>query len=168
MTTGKDPAGEEQPDIQHLHDGVALRDLIRTSPDIAQHDLRLFIPTLNDPLYNSRDWAESVAHFCARNARNHFHLLTEDMKTCRHNTILVNYMKKVSDHVGLRQVAEEHRGLRELLLIIDDTIVLHQPGLDSLDSIVIRHYRPRIKDFHDRFNRMWQRATPQTLSTLGL
>ncbi len=145
-----------------------MRELIRTSPEQALHSLRLFVPIVSDPLYNSKDWSEAVARFCARNARNSFQLLTEDMSSCRHNTVLFNHFKKVSDHVGIRQVAEEHRGLRELILIVDDEMVLHQPSLDSLDTIVIRNYRPRIKEFSDRFKRMWQRASPQTLTTLGL
>lgn len=168
MTSKKDAAGDDKSDIHHLHDGAALRELIRSCPEQASHSLRLFIPVVSDPLYNSKDWAAAVARFCAGNAHNHLQLLTEDMKACRHNTVLFNHFKKVSDHVGIRQVAEEHRGLRELIMIVDDEMVLHQPSLDSLDAIVIRNYRPRIKDFSDRFNRMWQRASPQTLTTLGL
>lgn len=165
MTTGD----HDHPEIERLHDAGAMREIIRGSPNEAQHTLRLFIPVLSEPMFNSNDWAESVARFCARHERNHFFLLVEDIGASRrHNSILLDYLRKVSDHVGWRQVAEEHRGLRELILIIDDKLVLYQPSLDSLETVVIRDYRPRIKDITNRFERMWQRATPQTLSTLGL
>jgi hypothetical protein len=155
--------------IERLHDASAMREIIRHSPDEAQHTLRLFTPVLSDPMFNSIAWAESMARFCARHANNNFSLLVEDVKACRRqNGVLLDHLRKVSDHVGWRQVAEQHRGLREFILIIDDKLVLHQPSLDSLETVVIRDYRPRIKDFTDRFVRMWQRATPQTLSTLGL
>ncbi|MDH5632848.1 MAG: hypothetical protein OEZ10_07620 [Gammaproteobacteria bacterium] len=155
--------------LEHVHDPAVVRDILVSAPARATRNLRLFAPTLSDALFNSTEWGEALARFCAQHQNNHFYLLLEDAATTRRrNPILFDNFRKVSDRVSIRETTEPYRGLREFLLIIDDSLVLHQPSLDNLDSVLIRDYRPRIRDFTDRFQRMWQRATLTTLSTTGL
>jgi phosphatidylserine/phosphatidylglycerophosphate/cardiolipin synthase-like enzyme len=156
--------------IQHLHSRVEAHDVMADMMAQARRRIAIFAPTLDASLFNTSRVTQTLASFGAAHRRNLARLLVENSAQVVHdNGRVVELCRRFSDFIKMRQVDEDHAGLREMFVIIDDHAYLHQRDIDSPDFLAAVNTRRDVRPLILQYERMWDRshAIPSIL-TAGL
>lgn len=147
-----------------------IRDAIAALIGLARRDIILFTPQMESFFFNGSQLAQMLASFAAKHQQNRARILVEDAaQVLRDNDRLTTLCRRFAEFIQLRQVGEEHRGYRELFLIVDGVSYLHQPDITEPECIVEPAGRQYCADAKRRFNLMWDRSEPLPgLYTAGL
>lgn len=134
----------------------------------AQRELALFA-VRPDPFYlDAEPFIAGLAAFAARHRQNRARLLIDDpARLAREHARLAEVLRRLSDAVELREIAEPDRGRSDLFLLVDRREYL---TLDDGAAVEGRagQGRPEAMALVDAFEAMWDRASPASLRPLGL
>jgi hypothetical protein len=136
----------------------------------ARHELAVFQPQLEPALFNASATTNALVAFVTAHRHNRVRLLVEDAEQAvRDNPRVVELCRRLSDFVEMRQVGEEHRGLRELFVTADRSGYLHQSDLTRPECVIELHDRGHGGELAQRFEAMWERSEPiAAIRTAGL
>jgi len=153
-----------------LKDRDAIRERIASLVESARREIVVFAPQMDAYFFNGSSLGRSLASFAARHQRNVARLLVEDAaQALRDNDRVVMLCRRLSDFIQLRQVGEQHFGLREMFVIVDGASCLHQLDVTEPECIVDPARGKRAIELCGRFENMWDRSEPaQGLHTAGL
>lgn len=146
------------------------RDAIAALIGLARRDIVVFAPQMEAFFFNGAQLGGMFASFAAKHQHNRARILVEDAaQVLRDNDRLVGLCRRFSEFIQLRQVGEEHRGYREMFLIVDGVSYLHQPDITEPECVVEPAGRKYCVDVKRRFELMWERSeTLPGLHTAGL
>jgi hypothetical protein len=147
-----------------------IRDAIAATVGLGRREIVVFAPQLDAFFYNGSQLGRSLASFAASHQQNRARILVEDAgQVLRDNDRLVTICRRMSEFIQLREVAEQHRGLREMFVIVDGGSYLHQIDVTEPECVVDPFGRQKAALLRQRFNSMWERSEPLTgLYTPGL
>lgn len=147
-----------------------IRDAVAALIGLARRDIILFTPQMEAFFFNSSPIGQMLASFAAKHQYNRARFLVEDAaQVLRDNDRLIGVCRRFTEFIQLRQVGEEHRGYREMFLVVDGVSYLHQPDITEPKCIVEPAGRRHCVDVKRRFELMWDRSEPlQGLYTAGL
>lgn len=145
---------------------VSLADLLGH----ARHQISVFGPQLDPTLFNVGTITHLLASFAAHHRHNRARFLIEDIDQVRHdNARLIELCRRMSEFVEIRQVGEEHAGLREFFVVVDRGGYLHQGDITRPEFIVDPHGPAEAAELLMRFDSMWARSEPIVeIRTIGL
>jgi hypothetical protein len=171
MTTKVDSASEAPPAAPAVVRGRdAIRDQIASLIETGQREIGVCAPQLDPHLFNTPRLHRSLAGFVARHRHNRVRLLVEDAgQAVRDNDRIVDLARRLSNFLDVRQFGEQHRGIRELFVLIDHAGYLHQQDLTRLEAVSDAHGVRLAAELRRRFQEMWDRSEPiPELHTAGL
>jgi hypothetical protein len=138
-----------------------IRDAIAALIGLARRDIVLFTPQMEAFFFNGSQLGQMLASFAAKHQQNRARILVEDAaQVLRDNDRLVSLCRRFSAFIQLRQVGEEHRGYREMFLVVDGISYLHQPDITEPECVVEPAGRKYCVDVKRRFEQMWDRSEP--------
>lgn len=153
-----EPAPPEQ-----LRGRDALRDRIADLVEQARHEIVVFAPQYERALFGTRRLSQGIANFATRQRQNRARFLVEDVdQLARDNERLMEQTRRFSDFVNIHQVAEEHRGLRELFVVVDRTCFLRQEDIAVAAGIANMTGKAQATTLAGRFEELWTHSTPLT------
>ncbi len=138
--------------------------------DQARREVSVFAPVLEADCFNTARFADSLGQFVARHHANRACFLVEDgQQVVRDNARLAALARRFADAVQFRRVGEDHRGLRELFMVIDSLALVHILDIDRIDAPA-PHFRVReATALARRFRGMWDMGEPLAeISVTGL
>jgi hypothetical protein len=140
-----------------------IRDAVAALIGLARRDIVVFAPQMEAFFFNGSQLGQMFASFAANHRNNRARLLVEDAaQVLRDNDRLVGLCRRFAEFIQLRQVGEEHRGRREMFVIVDGVSYLHQPDITEPECIVEPSGRKYSADARRRFDTMWDRSEPLT------
>ena len=156
--------------IQHLHSRVEAHDLMADMLVQARRRIAVFAPSLDASLFNTSPVTQALASFAASRRHNLVRLLVENSTQAVHdNGRIVELCRRFSDFIKMRQVDEDHAGLREMFVIIDDHAYLHQREIDNPDFLAAVNARRDVRPLILQYQRMWDRShSIPSILTVGL
>lgn len=166
-------AGELPPDSARrtlLRGSDAVRDALAPLVDRAMHDIALFAAQLPAELFNTVAFSRALASFAARHTRNRARLLFDQVdQALQDNDRLVALARRLSDTLSVRQVSEDDRGHREIILLIDHAACIQQHDFARAEAIMDARGGAAIAELAQRFDAMWERSEPiSAMHPLGL
>jgi hypothetical protein len=161
---------ETPPTRRTLRDRGEIAAQIATLASQARREIALFAPELDPALFNTAALDHALISLATGHRHNRARLLVEDARQAiRDNPRLVELMRRLSESLDLRQVGEEHAGLRELFVLVDREGYLHQLDLGRPECLLDLHGRREAAELSRRFQEMWDRSEPITsIRTAGL
>ena len=170
MSPPVEPITETQAEHQRLQTREQVQAAIAGIFQQAQRQLMLFAPYLDAHYFNTARIETLIGEFIARRRDNQLRVLVEDTRhTLQNNARLAQLAQRLPDCMRLRQVGENHRGLREVLLVADHSGYFHQPDVERADSIASRLAPRTAVQLARRFEQMWEQSEPaEDLNRLGL
>ena len=148
----------------------AVRAQIAVLATQARHEVLVFAPQLDPYLFNTAELTQLLASFIARDRHNLVHILIEDAdQATRDNDRVVALCRRMSDFVQMRRVDEQHKGLKEMFLVIDRRGYLHQGDTTRPECLAADADARTAVGLAQRFHEMWERSeTITALRTVGL
>jgi hypothetical protein len=148
----------------------AARSAVARVIEQSRHNLLVFAPVLDAHLFNSAEAGAALAAFVARHHDNRARFVVGDGgQALRDNPRLVALARRFPDAVSLRQTGEDHRNLRELMVIADHRGYFHLENVERLDGLLAIEAPQAAVTLMKRFHEIWDRSEPLTgLHTLGL
>jgi hypothetical protein len=172
MDTASDkPAGDKPaPTHRLVRDRDEIRNTLTALAQSAAREIMIFTPHLDGYLFNSGRFARALASFAARHRHNRARILVEDTEQAlRDNDRVIELCRRLSDFIELRRVGEEHLGLREMFVVVDQRSCLYQQDLAKPDTVVHTQNVREALLLARRFNALWDRSDPiPALRTAGL
>lgn len=122
-----------------------------------------------DPFYlDAEHFVDALAAFATRHRHNLARLLVDDpARLFREHIRLAGVMRRVSDGIQVREMAEHDRGRSDLFLLIDRREYLVLDDAAGIDGRVGAARREAIA-LSETFEAMWERGTPSPPRPLGL
>ena len=158
MKDRKQDATEESA-IQHLRSRVEAHDVMAGMLAQARRRVAIFAPLLDASLFNTSRVTQTLASFAAAHRHNLARVLVENSAQAVHdNGRIVELCRRFSDFMKMCQVDEDHTGLREMFVIIDDHAYLHQRDIDNPDFLAATNARRDARPLILQYERMWDRA----------
>lgn len=140
-----------------------IRDAVAALIGLARRDIVVFTPQMESFFFNSSQLGQMFASFAARHRSNRARLLVEDAaQVLRDNDRIIGVCRRFSEFIQLRQVGDEHRGLREMFIVVDGVSYIHQPDSTEHECIVEPSGRRHCAEAQRRFDTMWDRSEPLT------
>ena len=144
-----------------LVDRDAIRDRIASIAESARRDLVVFAPQMDAHFFNGASFSQALRAFAISQRYNRARLLVEDAEqTLRDNDRLIGLCRRLSESLQLRQVGEEHVGLREMFIVADRASYLYQPDVTAPECVVEPAGRKNAVKLIQRFEIMWDRSEP--------
>lgn len=136
----------------------------------ARHQISVFGPQLDPALFNVGAITHLLASFAAHHRHNRARFLIEDTDQVRHdNARLIELCRRMSEFVDIRQVGEEHVGLREFFVVVDRSGYLHQGDITRPEFVIDPHGPAQAAQLLMHFDAMWARSEPiLEIRTIGL
>ncbi|MDH5649724.1 MAG: hypothetical protein OEY67_08705 [Gammaproteobacteria bacterium] len=164
--TGLDQLPKERTRIQHREH---LRDAIILLFQNAKRKIALFSPRMDSFLFNNSLVHEALSHFVARHHRNQVHIIIEDKdQIFRNNERFIGICRRFSSSIRIRRTSPEHHGRLDMFILIDDLCLLNQVNIENPDSIIDCNDKIQLSELNRKFDAMWDRSEPISLSTPGL
>jgi len=140
-----------------------IRDAVAALIGLARRDIIVFTPQMEAFFFNSSQLGQMFASFSAAHRNNRARILVEDAaQVLRDNDRLIGLCRRFAEFIQMRQVGEEHRGLREMFVIVDGVSYMHQPDITEPECVVEPSGRKYSLDARRRFDLMWDRSEPLT------
>jgi hypothetical protein len=169
MKNRKQDATEESA-IQHLRSRVEAHEVMVDMLAQARRRIVIFAPVLDASLFNTSRVIQTLADFAAGHRHNLARLLVENSAQAVHdNGRVIGLCRRFSDFIKMRQVDEDHAGLREMFVVIDDHAYLHQRDIDNPDFLSAVNARRDARPLILQYERMWDRGhSIPSILTVGL
>lgn len=146
----------------------AVRDAFVPLLGRAQREVVLFAVHPDPFFFDAEHFVAELAAFAARHRHNVARLLVDDpTRLSREHTRLTKVLRRLSDGIQMRQIAEHDRGRSDLFLLIDrrEYLVLDDgAGIDGHAGVT----RREAIALSEAFEAMWERGTPASPRPLGL
>ncbi|MFQ6021504.1 MAG: hypothetical protein ACE5NW_02180 [Acidiferrobacterales bacterium] len=170
MATGERASTGKRDQHLRIHGRGEAQEIIAGMLAQARHKVSIFSPTLDGYLFNTAPIAKALASFAAAHRKNLVRFLIEDVdQSLHHNARIVELCRRLSDFIKIRAVDEDHAGLQEMFLIIDDNAYLHQPDTQKQDYIAGFEGTRKAKHFANQHEHMWECSLAITaIHKLGL
>jgi hypothetical protein len=170
MAGRADQTREEGSQRLHLHSRAESYDFLAQMLARARRRISIFSPTLDIPLLNSAGTIEILGTFATASRYSLARFLVDDAeRSIQNNARLVELCRRLSDFIKLQQVDEQDRNIREMFVLVDDSMYLHQRNLDEADYLVGLNTPGEARQLAVRYERMWERSQPIAgVHTLGL
>lgn len=148
---------------EQLRGRDALRDRIAELVEQARREIIVFAPQYERALFSTGRLSQAIASFATRQRQNRARFLVEDVgQLTRDNERLMELTRRFSDFINVHQVAEEHRGLRELFVVIDRTGFLRQEDIAVAAGVANATGKTQATTLAGRFEELWTHSTPLT------
>jgi uncharacterized protein YeeX (DUF496 family) len=171
-TEQKQPAEQNEPRSPRrlIRGRDEVRDQLAVLAEEARREVALFSPQLDSYFFNNGRFARALASFAARHRHNRARILVEDATQALHdNDRLVALLRRLSDFLDMRQVGEEHQGIRDMFIVIDHGSYLHRQDMSKPECLTNAHDPQEAVNLLRRFNEMWNRSEPvASLRSAGL
>src|SRR6266566_7522799 len=140
-------AGLHKPDVSKtppppslpitLKDRDAIRERVTSLVESAQREIIVFAPQMDTYFFNGSRMGQALTGFALRHRHNRTRLLIEDGPQVLHdNNRLIALCRRLSEFIQLRQVGEQHLGLREMFIVADGVSYLQQPDVTEPECVV--------------------------------
>jgi hypothetical protein len=140
-----------------------IRDAIAAVAALGRREIIVFSAQLDAFYFNQSQLGRTLASFAARHGNNRARLLVEDAsQVLRDNDRLVTICRRMSEFIQIREVAEEHRGLREMYVVADGEAYVHQVDTTQPQCMADVAGRRHAIELRRVFNQMWERSEPLT------
>src|SRR3972149_5479078 len=160
-TTKNSSAPEAPPQRRIIRDRHEVSDFLVVLAENATREIVIFAPRLDGAYFNTSRFARALASFAARHRQNLARIVIEDAEQAiRDNDQLVGLCRRLSDFIHIRQVAEEHLGIREMFVVVDHRGYLHQQDTAKPDCVIHPRDRHEAVLLTRRFNELWDRSEP--------
>lgn len=148
---------------EQLRGRDALRDRIVGLVEQARREIVIFAPQYERALFGNARLSQTLASFAVRQRQNRARFLVEDAdQLARDNERLLELTRRYSDFIDVHQVAQVHRGLRELFIVIDRTGFLRQEDIAVATGVADTTGKTQATTLAGRFEEMWIHSTPLT------
>jgi len=136
----------------------------------AHNTILLSATSLEREIFDLTRVSEALAAFVTKNPRCQAHfVLAEPDSLLRENPRILALFRRFTSFLQARRTGEEHLGLAEMFVVVDDTGYLHQPHFDKKFYLANFAAPPTAGRFVHRFTEIWERSEPiHELHTLGL
>lgn len=170
MDNTRVPTGTGHSKRQRIATREAARDAIIALFDQAQRNIIVFGPVLDGFYFNTSLAADALGRFVARHHENRARILVEDsLQVARDNARLVAMTRRFADAMHIRTVGEDHAGLRELFVVVDNRSYLHQEDLERLEGTAAFDAAADAMLLARRFHEMWDMSQSAVgINTVGL
>lgn len=164
------PATAPAPERVLLERREEIRDRIATMIEGAHRSVAIFAPMIEPEYFSTQRVTRLMSSFAARHRNNRMRILTEDEKyTVRYCVRLVDVVRRMSEFIGIRCVGEQHIGIHEMFVIVDNRTILHQEDTTRMEAVYLTHDRTAAAVLTQRFAEMWDHSMPiGEISTAGL
>ncbi len=148
----------------------AVRDHVATIVETARREIIIFSPQLDPYYFSNPRVTRALAGFAAGHRQNRARILIEDgIQAVRDNDRLVELSRCMSEFVEIRQVGEQHRGIREMFVVVDRASSLHQEDTTRTEVGLRMQDRSAAGLLQLRFQELWDHSEPVTeIRTAGL
>ena len=135
----------------------------------ARRELRLHAPRLDDIVVGNGVVVDALRRFATRHARNRVRILVEETATLlKDHDRLIALARRLPEAIQFREVEENDRGARELYAVADRSACLLQEDVGRYRAVVAADSPRENAQRVERFDELWDRATPVALWSLGL
>jgi hypothetical protein len=164
------PAPAKTADRALLRARDDIRDHVAVLIEGARREIIVFAPQLDAFLFSNPRVSRALASFAAAHRQNRARILVEDgVQAVRDNDRLVELSRRMSEFVEIRQVGEQHRGIRELFVVTDRANSLHEEDTTRMEAAVRMAERQTAGLLQQRFQEMWDHSEPiAEIRTTGL
>ena len=167
MATPQSPAQE----LQGQHRGhEVISQILARLIELTEHQLDVWMPTMEPRIFNSSPVVEALSHFAARHPRNRARILIERPNQVRNaNPRLLETCRRFSDFLQIRCAAEEHRGHSEGYIVVDKVHLVMMPDITRAEIAVKTDARTDATQVLHRFQPAWDHGeAAKGIYTLGL
>ena len=170
MKTGNRQKPEKATQHLLIRDRDAIRDHIAALIEQAQRDVAISAPRFDGYFFNTARFAEALAAFAIRHRHNQARLLVEDARQLvQDNGRLIGLSRRLSDFIHIRQVGEEHTGMRDMFILVDRNGYLHQQDVERHECLVDFNGKNKAMALASRFEEMWEHGVlVPAIRTVGL
>ncbi|GMR04105.1 MAG: hypothetical protein BMS9Abin22_645 [Gammaproteobacteria bacterium] len=170
MKTGHSQKPEKAEQRLLIRDRDAIRDHIAVLIEQARREIAVFAPRFDSHFFNTARFAEALATFVVRHRHNQARLLVEDaQQLVQDNGRLIGLSRRLSDFIHIRQVGEEHTGMRDMFILADQNGYLHQQDVERHECLVDFNGRSKAMALASRFEEMWVHGVlVPAIRTVGL
>lgn len=149
------------PKARLIRDRDGIRNFIADLAEPARREIAVFAPGLDAHFFNSTRLSRALASFAARHRHNQARFLVEDgAQAMRDNDRIVALCRRLSDFIQLRQVGEEHLGIREMFVVVDRQGYLYQQDVTEPECLAHASDGKLAVELTGRFREMWERSIP--------
>ena len=166
-------SNEQQPQTTkepaQVHGRDAIRETIATLAEQAQRELVVFGPRYDRSLFDTSRLSQALMRLVVGHRHSAVRMLIEDAEQLRReNDRLMELARRCSDFIRIHEVAEEHRGSRELFVVIDQSGYLFQDSIDAATAVVnLSGKTEKSSQLMNRFEELWPHSAPLS-GRLGL
>lgn len=170
MDDNKKGTAESSSEVRHLHSRAEASEAVAETLALARRQIVVFAPLLDGLLFNTSTVARVLASFAAAQRYNTARFLVEhSAQAVRDNIRIVELCRRFPDFIKMRQVDEDHAGLREMFVITDGRAYLHQRDIDIPDYLTAIDARGAARPLMLQYERMWEHASSiPSINTVGL
>jgi hypothetical protein len=148
------------------------RDVIReTMPPLlgrARREVVVFAAHPEPSYLDTEPFVAELAAFVARHRQNRARLLVDDpARLAREHVRLAEALRRVSDSIEVREIAEHDRGRSDLFVLVDGREYLVLEDCAGIEGRAGDTRREAIA-LAEAFEAMWERGIPAALRPLGL
>ncbi|HEX7043753.1 MAG TPA: hypothetical protein VF203_03970 [Burkholderiales bacterium] len=135
----------------------------------ARRELRLHAPRLDDVIVGNSVVVDALRRFATRHARNRVRILLEETASLlQDHDRLIALARRLPEAIQFREVEENDRGARDLYAVADRSACLLQEDVGRYRAVVAADSPRQNAQRVERFDELWDRATPVALWSLGL
>jgi hypothetical protein len=130
---------------------------------IQQTELHLDILSRDfDPdVYDNPDCCEAIEDLALLSRHSRIRILLHDSKkVAQRGHLMFHLGRRLGSLINFRSVAEVHKSIPDTFLIADGIGIIHRPYTDTLSATVNFKDRPKVKEFTQLFEKIWQNAEP--------
>ena len=126
-----------------------------------KRNLEIISRKLDPAIYDTPDFVEALKQLALKSRHAHIRILVfESEAIIRRGHRLVELAQHLSSYIELRNPGIEYQSYNEALLIADETGYLHRDNAERYEGRVNFNGRRQSKLLLDRFEEMWESATP--------
>lgn len=118
---------------------------------------------LDPQIYDTDEFGAAIKRLALENRRARIRLLVVDARpliTSGHR--LIELASRLPSYIEIRAPGRTHRGFNEALMLADKDGYIYRQFSDRFEAQVNFADRQVVKVWHDRFEDMWERGTPET------
>ncbi len=124
-------------------------------------NLEIISRKLDPAIYDTPDFVEALKQLALKSRHARIRILVFESEAIIHSGHrLIDLAQHLSSYIELRNPGIEYQAYNEALLIADETGYLHQDNAERYEGRVNFNGRRQSKLLLDRFEEMWDSATP--------
>ena len=152
-----------------IHSREVLHDVVIKLVENAQEHICIFAPRMDKHLFNNRYVKNAFAHFSGGRNRHQARILIVDQKQVFYNNEgFIETCRRFSDSIHIRRASSRSANNHEMYILIDHHCYLKQPDMNNMEAVINCDTTKTVLEMLNKFDAMWQRAEPISISTPGL